>query len=62
MQDEITDVINSREHISPSNLQYGNLVFLKREERKFPSTKLKGPYIFIGYGNANKTTAIIINP
>ena len=38
------------------------LVFLKREERRFPHTRLKGPYIFFGYGNKDKTTAIVVDP
>ena len=32
MENEIDDVVRSRETISPSNLQYGMLVFIKREK------------------------------
>lgn len=62
MQDEIEEVILSRTNISPSKLEYGNLIFLKREESKYPLTKLKGPFIFVGYGNVDKTTVVAIDP
>ena len=35
------------------------MVFLKREESKYPFTKLKGPYIFLGYGNKDRTTVLV---
>ena len=62
IENEIEDVILKREKISSSNLEYGNLVFLKRENAVYPFTKSKGPYVFLGYNDTNKTSAMLINP
>lgn len=62
MENEISDVIKNREKISPSNLEYGNLVFVKREDAKYPYTKSSGPFVFLGYNDNNKTSAMLINP
>ena len=55
-------MILKREKISPNNLEYGNLVFVKREDAKYPNTKTKGPYIFLSYNDVEKTSAMLINP
>ena len=62
MEQEIEDVILKREKISNNSLEYGHLVFVKREDSTYPNTKTKGPYIFLGYNDSNKTTAMLINP
>lgn len=64
MEEEIDNVMRDRETISPSNLEYGMLVFIKRENEqlRYPQTKSKGPYIFLGYGNEKQTIAVIVNP
>ena len=36
METEIEDTIKSRDKISPSNLQFGNVVFVKRENIRYP--------------------------
>ena len=36
MEEEIEGVIENREVISPSNLEYGNLVFIRRDKAKYP--------------------------
>ena len=54
MEEEIEDVIEGRERLGTSELEYGNLVFIKRERPVYPNTKTKGPYIFIGYGDPDK--------
>ena len=61
MEEEISEVIRERETISTSNLEFGNIVFIKRQDVQYPQTKSQGPYIFIGYGNPDKTTATILD-
>ena len=40
------------------------MVFLRRDKGKikYPKTKSEGPYIFLGYGDPKKRTALLINP
>ena len=36
MEEEIEDTIKERSKISPSNLEFGNIVFIKRENVRYP--------------------------
>ena len=54
--------MSKRQVVEPTSLEYGMLVFLKREDRLFPQTKGKGPYIVLGYTDNLKRTITLINP